>query len=397
MSSKQGMSPEAKRNLLVIAGVFSVAVVAGAWFILSASSSNAAAAITKSSIPEISSDPIEKPAGSGQTAVNSEELDRLNKQKDEEDAKNAAKTGGTYIPSVVSGERQTVDPNAPKDGEKQSEVQAASSVAPIAPLTPLPTIQQPPPAPPVSPMKLAMLSTLETSSSSPPESVSGKTTRPEKPATQIESTTTNSATPATKACPLDAICNSSGKMLIATAGSTAFVEIDTSIMTDEPSPVFGKIISAGNPIMRNRTVIGTYVQNPNLTVGVTFNKLSLKDGSVPVNAVVINSDTGRTALSGKVDHKFFTRFGLPMLAAGAGEFAKLTAQAGATVSTGVGTMVQTSTLNSTQIGNAAIATGVKGAETALLASTASAKASTELPSNIGVAIRFLDDVWVPIP
>lgn len=388
--SKKEMTGEAKRNLKVIALVFGLALISGAWMIMSATKSSAIAGIDKSSIPEITTDPIDKPIGSGKN-VNSEQLDELNRQKDAEDAKAAAARGETYVPKVVSGEKEEVKPEAPIAQAASAPIIVTAPVPQIG--APLPQIQERNNAP--SGMKAAMLGTL-VETIKPFESESGKTTTFSKPVDAAGATLATS-TPAVKPCPIDATCNSSGKMMLASAGSKAFVQLEMSIMTDEPSPVFGRLIAGGNPALRSRSIMGSYVQNPNLTVSIVFNKLSLKDGTIPVNAVVIDSETGRTAMAGKVDHKFLTRFGLPMIAAAAGEFAQLTAQAGSTVATGVGTMVQTSTLNSAQIGRAAVAAGVKGAGTVLTAQAAASKPSTELQNNIGVEIRFLDDVWVPIP
>ncbi len=93
------------------------------------------------------------------------------------------------------------------------------------------------------------------------------------------------------------------------AGTILFGVLDTSVNTDEPSPVLATIVSGK---FRNARLIGT-IEHPDQAerVILRFNTMSIpdRDNSISVQAVAIDPDTARTALASDVDHHYLLRYG----------------------------------------------------------------------------------------
>lgn len=91
------------------------------------------------------------------------------------------------------------------------------------------------------------------------------------------------------------------------AGSVLFAVLDTGINSDERSPVLATILSGD---LKGARLIGNF-QRSGKTVSLTFNLLNVPylPSSIPVNAVAIDSNTARAALSGKVDNHYMLRYG----------------------------------------------------------------------------------------
>lgn len=395
MSDKE-QTKGAKRNLMIIGAVVAAAVIISGWVVMnSIGSSNTQAIAASSEVPEIPVDAV--PRATGDAPINSDEFKVLNKDLDVEAAKKASKEGGAYIPDLIAGETQEVKSPEKIKAEEEKRLKESQTAAMLAggeiPTTTVgnATAGQQPAAPVISAAALVSLAGL-IDDTKPAGSVSGTTLDVSK----IEVKTggdTSHVVDKSSDCPINRNCNSSGDMILIGAGGSTFVQLEISIHTDEKSPVFGKILSS-DPLLHNRPIIGEFYQNPNYTVGIKFNTIAMADGSISIDAIVIDSQTGRAALVGKVDKKYIERFGLPMLAAGSGKYAELIGQQGTQMTATNGTTMTASNIPMSQIRTAAIAEGVKSAGTTLNETAKAAKISTELPNHLGVQIRFLQDVVI---
>ncbi len=91
------------------------------------------------------------------------------------------------------------------------------------------------------------------------------------------------------------------------AGTVLFAVIDTSINRDENTPIMGRIVAGP---LNGSKILGTFTrQHKNLLI--QFNLLSspFYPKSIVLNAVAIDPDTARTAISGQVNSHYLLRYG----------------------------------------------------------------------------------------
>lgn len=94
------------------------------------------------------------------------------------------------------------------------------------------------------------------------------------------------------------------------AGTVMFAVLDTSISTDEPSPVLATIVQGK---LKGAKLIGEF-KHPNARAGrvlVTFNRMSLPHmtRSITMNAVALDANTAHTAIADYVNHHYGLRYG----------------------------------------------------------------------------------------
>lgn len=87
-------------------------------------------------------------------------------------------------------------------------------------------------------------------------------------------------------------------------GDIQFIRLVTSINSDEPSPVLGRIIAGP---LSGAEVVGQ-AKRVGEAVIIQFNSLGWKRYTTDINAVAINPATARTALATDVDRRTFTRW-----------------------------------------------------------------------------------------
>lgn len=192
---------------------------------------------------------------------------------------------------------------------------------------------------------------------------------------------------------------SADDVMVIKTGERVYVNIDTSINTDQSPELFGQILSGR---ARGWTLFGRATQNTDYTVGINFDTVSLPDGrSMPITAMAIDPETGGLSVSGNVNHKIFERFVIPVLAGGAGKYGDLMSQVGTTytpnsitpIIPGVpGTI--TNNMNMSQVRNAAIGGGVKNLADSLSTQSKGVKPSTTTKRNLGIEVIFLKEVIV---
>lgn len=96
---------------------------------------------------------------------------------------------------------------------------------------------------------------------------------------------------------------------IVKTGDVVFAVLDTSVNSDEPSPILATIVSGR---LKGAKLIGSFVLPANSSkMVISFNTLSVPGAarSIPVNAYAIDPNTARTALSSRTNHHYLSRYG----------------------------------------------------------------------------------------
>lgn len=184
------------------------------------------------------------------------------------------------------------------------------------------------------------------------------------------------------------------KVMLVKAGERVFVQIDTAINTDEPSPVIGRILSGK---AAGYKLFGATRYNPNYTVSIEFTQMTLPSGyAVPISAFAIDPQTGRTSVSGNVDYKIFERFVLPALAAAVSKYGETVGRQGTTIviDSNTGTTTTSQNLTDDQVRDAAIGAGVGKIADSLSQQAAEAKPAVTTERNLGLEVVFMREVVV---
>ena len=177
------------------------------------------------------------------------------------------------------------------------------------------------------------------------------------------------------------------------AGTIMFGVINTSVNSDEPGPVLATIV-AGD--LKGARLIGA-ITNQGQKVMVTFNLMTTADvgKSIPINAVAIDQNTARTALSSDTNNHYVMRYGSLFLSSFMQGYGQAIATSGTSTSTtGLTTTTSTQTLSPAQtlavaLGNVGTAWGNQ------MSSIFSTPPTVKVKSGTGVGVLFLSDVAQP--
>ncbi len=180
-------------------------------------------------------------------------------------------------------------------------------------------------------------------------------------------------------------------------GDVVFAVIDTSVNSDEPSPVLATIVSGS---LKGAKLIGTFNLPANADkMVVIFNTLSVPGamGTVSINAFAIDPNTARTALSSETDHHYLSRYGSLFASTFLEGFGNAFQSANTTISVG-GTGGQTNTTVSNGIGRSALENAVIGLATLgkswgqVAQQNMSRPTTVQLYSGTAVGVLFTQDL-----
>lgn len=183
------------------------------------------------------------------------------------------------------------------------------------------------------------------------------------------------------------------------AGTVYYAVLDTSISSDEPSPILATIVEGP---YKGSKLVGAFTAAPQpgglpaekLIVNFTTMNIPEAPASISINAVAIDPDTARTALATDVDHHYLLRYGTIFASAFLVGYAKVLTSQGSVQTTsanGLSTTTTSATLNNRQQILAAL--GQVGQQLGQ-----SWKAYSTIPPTVtvdqgtGVGILFLSDV-----
>jgi intracellular multiplication protein IcmE len=126
------------------------------------------------------------------------------------------------------------------------------------------------------------------------------------------------------------------KTPIIKAGKIMFAVLKTSVNSDYPGPVLARIVSGpykGTRLIGNLTTFSGGGVGPAQKVMLTFSRMQLKhySSSISINAVAIDPDTARTALSSYTNNHYLLRYGSLFASAFAEGFGQAYLQSGKVV------------------------------------------------------------------
>jgi type IV secretory pathway VirB10-like protein len=177
------------------------------------------------------------------------------------------------------------------------------------------------------------------------------------------------------------------------AGTIYYGIINTSLNSDEPGPIMASII---NGPYKGGTLIGT-ITNQGTAVMLTFNTLTLDSfpQSIAVNAVAIDQNTARTALSTYTDNHYMLRYGSLFAASFLQGYGQAFSQSGSTTATN-GLTTVSSTPDLSPQGKFFVALGNVGNSFSAQVNTLfNTPPTVYVASGTAVGILFLGDVQLP--
>lgn len=181
--------------------------------------------------------------------------------------------------------------------------------------------------------------------------------------------------------------------IIYQAGESIYATIDMAVNTDEPSVVFATVTSGK---LKGSILLGAARLNPNETITIEFDKISIPGRpQTSFRGVVIDSSTGRAALTGKVNRKIFARYIMPIAASVASTYGDLLAKQGQTTTVVAGGVVTNSVMTPQQINDAAKAAGISAITGAISDNAKNSNPSVELPNKLSVEVKLMKDVILP--
>lgn len=178
------------------------------------------------------------------------------------------------------------------------------------------------------------------------------------------------------------------------AGDVMFAVLDTSINSDEESPILATVVSGK---LKGARVVGTFALVAKKVV-LNFNLMSAPwlPTSVSMQAVAIDPNTARTALSHKVDNHYMQRYGALFASSFLSGLSEVITSSGSSTFQGNAGTTQTSPALSTGEKITA-ALGKVGEEYAnTLGDTFTRAPTVTVKQGTGFGLLFMQDVSVPL-
>ena len=93
------------------------------------------------------------------------------------------------------------------------------------------------------------------------------------------------------------------------AGDVIFAVLDTTVITDDPSPILATVVDGQ---FKGAKLIGSFTLPSNADkMVISFNTMSVPGAAktTQINAYAIDANTARTAMSGRANHHYLSRYG----------------------------------------------------------------------------------------
>ena len=318
--NKMMQNPRSRNMYLTVIALAVVTLGAGFWFATRTAKSNQApAGAYVSGVPQVISSPG--------TSTNPEYNQKVRVFNTQQGAVALATPDKSAIPTLTNADN--VSDKSPLDLlEKEAAAKKAAAALPVEPevvSVPAPEIVVVPvvaalPSPPPAPRKnygstedYMLLSTLFAS------------WRIKAPSSEFdyarikEDTSKNAVVSESKPNAIASPTTKSELIPLAKAGTIFNAILETSINSDEPSPVLAKIVSGD---LKGARLIGQ-VNRVGEKVLVQFSSMSLPTfpSSIKLSAVAVDSNTSRTTLASNVDRHYFQKYGIMFAAAFLGGYA----------------------------------------------------------------------------
>lgn len=176
------------------------------------------------------------------------------------------------------------------------------------------------------------------------------------------------------------------------AGTIMFAVLQTAVNTDEPGPILAHIVSGQ---LKGAKIMGSLV-NQGQNVMLNFNILSVAnfDHTIAINAVAIDPNTARTAISSYTDNHYLLRYGSLFASSFLSGYANAISQSGSTVISN-GFNVQKNMPNLSPSGELVVALGNVGSTYAAIANYFNTPPTVHVYSGTGIGLLFTQDAQLP--
>ncbi len=214
----------------------------------------------------------------------------------------------------------------------------------------------------------------------------------------VSSQTGQAAIPDVNPAGMNGAAGAGGKLPIdgdiVKAGEIMFAVLDTSINTDEKdTPIMARIV--GGPYKGGK-LIGRFAL-VDKRVLLQFNLLNLpnRSQSITINAVAIDPNTARTAMSGEVNNHYVLRYGTLFASAFLSGVSTAIQNSGSTTeNTVLGPVVVHASLNATQ--SALVGLGQVGNQLAsVMGQNFNMPPTVKIPGGTGMGLLFMSDTTIP--
>lgn len=179
------------------------------------------------------------------------------------------------------------------------------------------------------------------------------------------------------------------------AGTIMFGTLDTGINSDEQSPILATIVQGP---LKGSKLLGQFSRVDKKVV-LSFNVLSVPSlpNSMTVNAVAIDADTARTAISSDVDNHYLLRYGTLFASSFVAGLGEAVLQSGSTtVDSTFGTSTtQNPTTSATEKGLIALG-NVGNQYSRILAQNFNRPPTVKVESGTGIGILLMSDLNLPV-
>jgi intracellular multiplication protein IcmE len=183
------------------------------------------------------------------------------------------------------------------------------------------------------------------------------------------------------------------KGTIIKAGTVMYASLETSINSDEKSPILASVVSG--PLKGSR-LIGEFELRGDVVV-VTFNKINLPQlpASVAFKGVAIDPETARTALAHNVDNHYMLRYGSLFASSFVSGLATAVTSSGSQSSSGAGGLVVThAPLDATQKLLAALGS-VGSAYSSVMGNDFNTPPTVTIEGGAAIGVLLTDDLTLP--
>lgn len=197
----------------------------------------------------------------------------------------------------------------------------------------------------------------------------------------------------------DAAGAAAGPGAIIKTGDVLFAVIDTSVNSDEPSPILATIVSGR---LKGSKLIGSFNLPSNADkMIISFNTLSVPGASrtVSISAYAIDANTARTAVSSKTNHHYLLRYGSLFASSFLEGFGNAFQSANTTITIGgSGSGNNTTTIEGGGAGQSALENAVIGLATVgkawgqVAQQQFSTPTTVEVYSGTGIGVLFTQDL-----
>ncbi len=176
-----------------------------------------------------------------------------------------------------------------------------------------------------------------------------------------------------------------------------FAVLDTSINSDEPSPILATIVSGK---YKGAKLIGSFTLPSNADkLVISFNTMSIQSApsTTSISAYAIDPNTARTALSTYTNHHYFTRYGALFASTFLEGFGNAFQSANTTITIGGTGGVQSTTIQNgigrSILENAVIGLATLGQQWAQVAQQQFNRPTTvSICAGTGIGVLFTQDV-----